>query len=486
MCARMVRRPVWVVDDSHLDAERARAALAADYDLELFHDGAQAIEALTSMAPPDVLVLDWVMPAVNGLDVLRFLRSTRDFDSVSVLLLTVQNDTEHAVTALDAGASDFLTKPFAAAELRARVEAMMRSRALTERAERAELALRSMLDTWSGALVTLDKNGIVRFANEAAAALMHRSQRDVPGHSLEELMGPDVTAELLTVQRRHGTRDVRVRDRLFEARARPLVDVGLGTIVLTLNDVTEVRRAEEERRDFYAIVAHDMRSPLFSMLLRAELLIEGVKGPMPPAAVGELRRMKEQIGRMSTLMKDFLELAKLGEASPPLTTTPLDIDALVKDVASEFQPLLAAYDLTWQHQAARVPCVAQADGSRLRQAVMNLFVNAANYTPAGGVVTTSSQQHEGMVEVAIEDTGPGIEASEIPHLFERYRRSTSSGKTAGTGLGLMIVRRVIEAHGGEVGVDSRPGCGSRFWFRLPVASAGARDASADERPAAGG
>lgn len=468
MRAHSLRRLLWVIDDSHLDAERARAALCDAYEVEVFHDGAQVIERISHGSPPDVLVLDWLMPAVSGLGVLQFVRSMPELKRVSVLVLTAQNNSTNVVTALDEGANDFVSKPFSAAELLARVDALVRSRALIERAELAEQALRSMLDNWSGVLFTVDEHGTVHFANEPAAELLQRQSGDVIGRSMTELLGGDAAAELQRLRHEPGSRDVRVRDRMFEACVRHLVDVGLGTAVITLRDVSEQRRAEEDRRDFYAIVAHDMRSPLFSMLLRTELLMDGAKGPLPPTAIQELRRIKEQIGRMSHLMNDFLDLAQLSEASLGMKPVATDIDALVQDVATEFQPLLSTRELEWRHQGCRSSCAARVDGARLRQAVMNLFVNAANYTPMGGSITTCSQRYEDLIEVSIEDTGPGIEPGELEHVFDRYRRSHSAGETKGTGLGLMIVRRVIEAHGGEVGVESRPGSGSRFWFRIPV------------------
>lgn len=468
MGAHQQRRLLWIVDDSHLDAERARAALSDDFDIEVFHDGAEVIEHLADSPSPDVLVLDWLMPTVSGLDVLRYVRSAPRLERLSVLVLTALDNSSNVVTALQAGANDFVSKPYSGAELRARVEALMRTRDLIDRAELTERAVRYLLDTSDEAVFTLDDAGAVYLANEPAATVLQRTCAEVTGRTFEELLGKDAAKELSRMEPGGPPLDLHVRDRVLEARLRRLVDVGLGTSVLTLRDVTEQRRADEERRDFYAIVAHDMRSPLFSMLLRIELLMDGAKGPLPATATQELMRMKEQIGRMSQLLNDFLDLGKMSEASFRLNAAPTNVDALVRDVASEFQPLLASRELVWRHETCRHACAARVDGARIRQAVMNLFVNAANYTPAGGVITTSTQHYEDAIEFAIEDTGPGIDASELQYVFDRYRRAHSAGGTSGTGLGLMIVRRVIEAHGGEIGVDSRPGLGSRFWFRVPV------------------
>lgn len=462
------RRLLWIVDDSHLDAERARAALVDDFDIEVFHDGGEVIERLAEADPPDVLVLDWLMPLVSGLDVLRYVRSAPALERLSVLVLTALNNSANVVTALEAGANDFVSKPYSGAELAARVEALVRTRTLIDRTELTERALRHLLDTWGDAVVTFGEDGATHLANEPASDLLRRPANEILGRTREELFGPDAAAVVLSLEPDGPPQDLTLRDRLLEARLRRLEDVGVGTSVLTLRDVTEQRRVEEERRDFYAIVAHDMRSPLFSMLLRIQLLRDGVRGPLAPPAMHELVHMEEQIGRMSRLLNEFLDLAKMSDASFRLSTAPTNLDALVRDVAAEFQPLLASRELEWRHESGRHSCAARVDGDRIRQAVMNLFVNAANYTPAGGVITTSTQRYEDAIEVVIEDTGAGIESNELQYVFDRYQRARSSRGTSGTGLGLMIVRRVVEAHGGEIGVESRRGLGSRFWFRVPV------------------
>src|SRR5690349_18122896 len=139
MATIATKRIVWIVDDSRLEAERARSALGQECDVELFSDGSAALERLATGAVPDVMVLDWVMPGISGIEVCRFLRSPQGgHSSVGILMLTTHRQTEHIVEGLSAGANDFLAKPYEDAELLARVRAQLRARQLLERAERAE------------------------------------------------------------------------------------------------------------------------------------------------------------------------------------------------------------------------------------------------------------------------------------------------------------------------------------------------------------
>src|SRR5437763_537835 len=140
MPTAVAKRVAWIVDDSRLDAERARQVLSGECSVEIFADGSAALERLAATtATPDVMVLDWVMPGVTGLDLCRFLRAAEGgYAQVGILLLTTHRNTEQIVEGLSAGANDYLAKPYADAELLARVHALLRTRELLERAKQAE------------------------------------------------------------------------------------------------------------------------------------------------------------------------------------------------------------------------------------------------------------------------------------------------------------------------------------------------------------
>src|SRR5688572_1799390 len=141
-------RRVWIVDDSTLDAERARRVLLGLYDVQVFHDGSAALECLTAQTPPDVMVLDWVMPGITGVEVCRFLRSGAYGNSpIGIVLLTAHRAVEQIVEGLSAGANDYLSKPYEDEELRARVMSQVRARELLERAVNAEETNRHLLQS---------------------------------------------------------------------------------------------------------------------------------------------------------------------------------------------------------------------------------------------------------------------------------------------------------------------------------------------------
>jgi signal transduction histidine kinase len=174
------------------------------------------------------------------------------------------------------------------------------------------------------------------------------------------------------------------------------------------------------------------------------------------------------------MINDFLELARFEGIGYKIAHEPVDLAALVQSIGEDFRPLMDIEGLQWKSSGLKRNALVLGDKSRLTQVISNLFGNAIKFTPRGGSVVTTVIASEAHVEVAIEDTGRGIPASELDRLFQRYTRVTEKdGEVAGTGLGLMIVREIVEAHGGIVGVESHLGVGSRFWFRIPRAPAAA-------------
>jgi signal transduction histidine kinase len=457
-----VPRVVWVVDDSRLDADRAARVLKKDYAVETFCDGSAVLERLAGGGAPDVVVLDWVMPGISGVEVCRFVRSHESRQSLAILLLTAHRHTEQIVEGLSAGANDYLAKPYEDEELRARVNALMRSRALLERAERAELAHRTLLETAPDPLLVVDHDGCLRFVNARAAQMLGQSGDALLGRSLSELVPELADAHVPT---RPGDSmlppgDVTIAHRRFS----PTLTAGQGTTIIALRDVTERRLLEERRLDFYSIIAHDLRTPLSAMTLRLALL--GTGASLDAKAKQDVEQLQERLRSLVNMINDFLELASLEGVSYRLHRSEVDLQQLIDELVEEYRPLLQRGGVGWGGiegpQDARP--VVLADPKRLAQVFGNLIGNAIKFTAPGGKISVRIDQQARYFEVSIRDTGAGIEPAVLKTLFERYTHAQHSA--SGTGLGLMIVKEIVEAHGGVVGVESAPGTGSRFWVRL--------------------
>ena len=468
----MVKRPtIWIVDDSSLDAERARLVLKDQYDVRVFADGSAMLERLSNQRPPDVLVLDWVMPGISGIDVCRFLRSAhRPQHPLAILLLTVQTQTQQIVEGLEAGANDYLFKPFADPELRARVAALLRSNALLERAQKAEARVRELLEHAPDPLIGVGQEHRITFVNAEAQRVLGQNAEALTSKTLSEVLPTMAVDEVGPAARISlPLSDIEIGGEVFSPSVRSLPSKADDELTIALRNVTARRKREARRLDFYSMIAHDLRSPLSALLMRTDLMLRGRRGVLSAEMIGDLQKMGTSMRGLVALINDFLDFARMEEGAHRMDRSRFDLGALIGEIVDDFRPLVDS-----SQQQICIEKTAQlfvhGDRRRLQQVFTNLLANAVKFTPAGGAIVVRTTLTGHSCEVQIDDSGPGIEPDIVPTLFQRYARDPKSAQHAeGTGLGLLIVREIVEAHGGTVGVESTPGKGSRFWFRLPGA-----------------
>jgi signal transduction histidine kinase len=227
-----------------------------------------------------------------------------------------------------------------------------------------------------------------------------------------------------------------------------------------------LERAEELRSRLVEDLAHELRTPLTSLQGYLEALADGVVEATPEI----LRTVHEEIVRVTRLVEELDRLARADDAGGQRAAEPVDLAAVVRRVAALYEPELAARGITLRVEAAqRLPAVA-GDADAIGQVVTNLLQNAARYTNDGGAVMVELAAAErGGVRCVIENTGPEIPAAELPLIWERlYRVDPSRARSSGgAGIGLAIVRQIVEEHGGRVGATSASGR-TRIWFELPA------------------
>jgi signal transduction histidine kinase len=463
------RPRVWIVDDSPLDAQRAQRALDDHYLVEIFTDGSAVLEQLAASPPPDVLVLDWVMPGVSGIEVCRFLRTgSMARPQLAILLLTTQNETQQIVEGLATGANDYLVKPYADPELRARVDALIRWNGLLERAQKAEASVLQLLEHAPDPLISVDRDYRITYLNGEAQRALGQDAGALRGRPLSEVL-VTLTPEHLgsAAQTSRPLPDIQIGDQIFSPTVRSLPSAGDARLTLALRDVTLRRQKEARRLDFYSIIAHDLRSPLSAMVMRTEMMLRGRRGILSAEVIADLRKLDGNMRRLVALINDFLDFARMEEAAHTMDRARVDLAELVVEVVDDFKPLVENTGQKLRVELKEGGVISVGDRRRLQQVVANLAANAIKFTPAGGTITLRASTVAGVCEVSVEDDGPGIPSDVVPQLFQRYTRAPGAD-AGGTGLGLLIVREIVEAHGGAVGVESTPGQGSRFWFRVPA------------------
>ncbi len=346
-------------------------------------------------------------------------------------------------------------------ELGRRLNELRRDRA------RMEAILGSMVE---GVLV-VDEDGKVQLVNGAALRMLRLEQDAVGRAYVEAIRHPGIVDQLdRALDGRHpeGLEFAPVRDpgRTLVARAAPVVATGRGA-VLVLHDITDLKRADQVRRDFVANVSHELRTPLTAIKGYAEALIDDPDDP--EARQRFLEIIHRHSTRMERLVKDLLRLARLDAGQEVLELAECDVENVVGGIISDFEQTIAAKSLDVASRVAPDARTLVADPAKLHDVLRNLIENAVNYTPERGAIEVEATRADGASQIVVRDTGPGIPPEDLGRVFERfYRVDKSRGRPGGTGLGLAIVRHLVELMAGEVRVENRAGGGAMFTVRLPV------------------
>ncbi len=229
-----------------------------------------------------------------------------------------------------------------------------------------------------------------------------------------------------------------------------------------------IRRDRDRSRDFLADVSHELRTPLAALQMNTELL-QGPAGTDPATRAEFLATSRQQIDRMDWLAHNLLELSKLESGLLRLDLRPDDLRSTVESAFEQAAPAARRRGVAMELRLAPSPVRVHHDPQRIGQVVANLLGNAIKFTQRGGSVVVTLEPHRDGARLEVRDTGVGIDASEIPHIFDRFYRGSRANEArgSGSGLGLAIVKSIVDMHGGRISVESGVGTGTTFVVILP-------------------
>ncbi len=360
-----VKERILVVDDTPDNLRLIKAMLASQrYQLILVNNGAKALEEVM-LHPPDLILVDVMMPGMDGYEVTQRIRSSPKLPFIPILLITAHDNTSLA-KGLDLGADDFIRKPVSMDELTARVRSLLRLK-----------------------------------------------------HSVDE------------------------RDAI-----------------------------SRQREDFVSRLAHDLRTPLLAADRMLDLMQQGILGvltkPMQEAIVTMIRSNRNLLIMVNTL----LEVYRHEAGAKNLYFAAFDIQELIKEVIEELQPLVIGKSISLEYQPPEpplpeLPSLIMGDRLEIHRVLTNLIGNAIKFTEVGKISVTL-QSTQDYLNIAIRDTGVGISSESQKQIFNRFR--TGSHRAAGSGLGLYLCKKIVDAHHGQISLKSTLGKGSVFTVSLPVAN----------------
>lgn len=374
--------------------------------------------------------------------------------------------------------------------------------------ERGRLA--SVLELMADGVLITDDAGRVQLINPAAADLLQTKVGDALGQSFAQVVRHHQLIEVwrrcqeagreqaetveigqrdlflqviitpLNEGQRNSLRDgqqssLRDEERsgLRDGQPMRLEDAQRSSLVI-LQNLTPIRRLQTVRRDFISNISHELRTPLASLKAVVETLRD-VALDDRQAARRFLDRADHEVDALTQMVQELLELSRIESGKVPLRLKPTSVSDVVLPAVERLQAQIERNDL---EMAVDIPAglpPVLVDAARVQQVVTNLIHNATKFTPAGGRITVSAKEKDGVVVLRVRDTGVGIPATDLPRIFERFYKTDRARSSGGTGLGLAIARHLVQAHDGEIWAKSTEGKGSSFYFSLPVAERATAD-----------
>ena len=278
------------------------------------------------------------------------------------------------------------------------------------------------------------------------------------GTALGLVISRTIAAPLATLS--HAAQDFAAQD--WERRVPIRGTHEIADVARAFNAMADaLERAEMLRRNLMADIAHELRTPLTVMQGNLRALLDGVY----PLEMREIATLYDETRLLSRLVADLRELALAEAGQLPLNMQAVEVSPLLRAAVDQFEVVAEAQDAQIALSEKPLP-VVQADPDRLAQVLHNLLANALRHTP-GGKVTLSAEQTADQVRIRVDDSGEGIAPTDLPFIFDRFYRADDS-QSSSSGLGLAIAKTWVEAMGGTIGVESRAGQGSSFWFMLKI------------------
>ncbi|HSW16186.1 MAG TPA: response regulator [Ramlibacter sp.] len=508
------KKRVLVVDDEDRNRRLLVAILEADGHSAIeAPDGPQALE-LVRRSPPDLILLDVMMPGMDGYAVTRALKADAAFRSIPVVLVTALDDNESWRRGMEAGASEFVTKPVDQGRLGLRIRNLLQLKGYSDELVRREEEIRAVLDHMPDAVLRIDARGIVRSANPAVRRILGFAPHELAGQSIARLLpqgerhAPDdfIDRYLSRGDPSAGGefkgqhQDGRLLD--LEVLASEYDSDGDHYFIATFRDIserkrlmTDLKRAREIAQDanraksnFLATMSHEIRTPMNSIFGMLELL--GLTH-LDDEQRATLKVVNGSSRALLRIIDDILDFSKIEAGKLEIRPEVVSIRRLIEDVRNLHVDLASSKGLSVRHSVdTNIGPALRADALRLRQILNNFVSNAIKFTSKGEITIRAAllDRSDGLerLRLTVHDTGIGISEENQQRLFQPFSQGdTDAARNAGgTGLGLTICRRLAEMMGGSVQMESALGKGTTMilTLALPIADAGELPDSAAATP----
>jgi len=476
---------VLIVDDNGDMRAYLQRLLEPYFTITTAVNGAQALEVIKA-SKQDLVLSDVMMPVMDGKTMLKTLRSKAETSTLPVIFLSARAGEEARIDGLEAGADDYMVKPFSAAELLTKVRAQIK---IIKVRGQANLELEKANDTLN---LAMDASGMGIWRTEWGTdeLLVSDRARNIHGIPLGGKLSFNETVNIIVPEHRE-----RVLQGILKAvtdkegfsenyQIQPidgskrkwinstgkveLNDKGeVKSVIGTILDITEMKEDEIRKNDFIGMVSHELKTPLTSLSGYAQLLYMHARKNEDDFAKEKLDKMTNQFKKMGTLINGFLNVSRLESGKIQLNKITFGINALVSEMIEETELHMTSHHISFI-PGADMPIFADRD--KTGSVLSNLLGNAIKYSPSGTSIEVRTKLTNEAVTVSIKDQGFGIKKADQEKLFDRFYRTGDHQNISGFGIGLYLSAEIIERHDGKIWVKSELGNGSTFFFSLPRAT----------------
>jgi len=473
---------ILVVDDEKRIRNSCHTVLTGEgYAVSCAESGSQGLQMI-GHEHFDILLLDLMMPQMSGLDILPDIKE--DHPDTVVIVITGYSTVEHSIEAMKAGAFDFIPKPFSPKKLKVVVsKAIEHMRALKDIAKEKS-RMRGLINRLSAGVVATDIRKQIVLANPAFRNMMGYHGKHFIGLPIEAIIINSKLLDMITqalimntVTSTELTDEIVLNDNadkeevVLNVRCAPIKDrIGstLGTITV-LHDITVLKKMDQMKSDFVSLVSHEIRSPMNSVLMQIKVILDGLAGDVTAKQREMLTRASLKIGSLVDMASDLLDLSKIESGLITLEKERIQFNDLLQDQVDFHGEAARAkqIDLLFDPTPNLPP--VQANQRNMEEVISNLVTNAINYTPEGGEIRLALTLENGYLCIVVADTGWGIPEEDLERVFTRFYRvkNEKTRYVTGTGLGLPIIKSIVEAHHGTIAVKSTPDKGSVFSVYIP-------------------
>ncbi len=425
----------------------------------------------------DIILLDLMMPGMSGLEALPLLKARHPY--TVVIVITGYATLEHSIEAMKKGAFDFIPKPFSPQDLRLVIfKAIEFIRTLQDIANEKS-RIRVLINELSGGVMATDIQKQVVLANPAFLKMINYFGESVIGRPVADIIQNEkietMIDQVLTLPEEKFsdlTTELDLGETVLSVRCIPFrdrLDRNLGTITV-MNDITTLRKMDQLKSDFVSMVAHEIRSPLNSIAMQIKVILDGLAGDVAEKQQEILTRALAKIKALGNLSTELLDLARIESGLITQEREKVNMGKLLMEQVAFYQEAAGAKSTQLALEALPDLPPVLVNRQNMDEVISNLINNAINYTPEGGKITLSASIENNYLCIRVSDTGIGIHKDDLERIFDRFYR-VKDEKTryiTGTGLGLPIVKSIVEAHNGRLNVESEPEKGSTFYIYIPL------------------